>query len=72
VFEGLAIGIQKDVSLCLGITFAVVCHKWAEGLTLGLSFKQARIDLQVSTAMILLQALMNPIGVGIVFSKCQG
>lgn len=34
VFEGLAIGIEKDPSLIVGITIAVVCHKWAEGLTL--------------------------------------
>jgi zinc transporter 1/2/3 len=33
-FEGLAIGIETNFSSCLGIAIAVVCHKWAEGLTL--------------------------------------
>ena len=34
VFEGLAIGIESSISNCLGLAIAVVCHKWAEGLTL--------------------------------------
>ena len=33
VFEGLAIGIEKDVSTCLGIAIAVVCHKWVIHIT---------------------------------------
>jgi zinc transporter 1/2/3 len=28
VFEGLAIGIENEVSTCIGISAAVVCHKW--------------------------------------------
>lgn len=28
VFEGLAIGIEQQVSTCTGIAAAVVCHKW--------------------------------------------
>ena len=33
-FEGLAIGIETDISKVLGISLAIVFHKWAEGLTL--------------------------------------
>lgn len=33
-FEGMAIGIEQEISSCIGIALAVVCHKWAEGLTL--------------------------------------
>ena len=65
IFEGLGIGIEKEVSSCVGIAVAVVCHKWAEGLTLGLAFRKANVDLKTSTIMILIQASMNPIGVGI-------
>jgi len=28
MFEGLAIGIETNVSRCLGIALAVMCHKW--------------------------------------------
>jgi zinc transporter ZupT len=38
VFEGLAIGIQTEVMACISISAAVICHKWAEGLTLGIIF----------------------------------
>jgi len=62
-FEGLAIGIAPDYAGCLGIALAVVCHKWAEGLTLGLAFFKADVDLKMSTIMIAIQAVMNPLGI---------
>lgn len=65
VFEGLAIGIEQEPIKVLSIALAVVCHKWAEGLTLGLAFKKAGVDLTMSTIMIAIQAIMNPIGVAI-------
>ena len=34
VFEGLSIGLETEVARVLGLSLAVVCHKWAEGLTL--------------------------------------
>jgi hypothetical protein len=30
----MAIGIENTETSCLGIAAAVICHKWAEGLTL--------------------------------------
>ncbi|EGR27854.1 zip zinc transporter family protein, putative [Ichthyophthirius multifiliis] len=65
VFEGLAIGIENDWLKCLTLAAAVCCHKWAEGLTLGLAFRKANVDLKMSSIMIAIQALMNPIGVGL-------
>jgi len=64
-FEGMAIGIQKDPAECAGIGAAVVCHKWAEGLTLGIAFSKAGVDIDRAILMITLQAFMNPIGVAI-------
>jgi len=49
----------------LAISGAVVCHKWAEGLTLGIAFRKAGVDLKMSTTMICIQAVMNPIGITI-------
>ncbi|CAD8176410.1 unnamed protein product [Paramecium pentaurelia] len=62
-FEGLAIGIEQQVPQCLGISLAVVCHKWAEGLTLGLSFKKANTKIHSATIMIFIQGIINPIGI---------
>jgi len=49
----------------MAIAGAVVCHKWAEGLTLGIAFRKANIDLNTSTIMICIQAAVNPIGVAV-------
>jgi zinc transporter 1/2/3 len=46
--EGLAIGIEKTWVKCLIISAAVLCHKWAEGITLGLSFKKSNVNMKTS------------------------
>ncbi|CAD8074773.1 unnamed protein product [Paramecium primaurelia] len=65
IFEGLAIGIESNLSRCIGIALAVFCHKWAEGLTLGLTFKKAKVPHSKAKKLIVLQALMNPLGISI-------
>jgi len=62
-FEGMAIGIETERTACLGIALAVICHKWAEGLTLGLAFFKADVDVKTATIMIGIQAIMNPLGI---------
>ena len=34
MFEGIAIGVAETLAEALGISIAVIFHKWAEGLTL--------------------------------------
>lgn len=65
ICEGLAIGIESEVSKCLAIFLVVICHKWAEGITLGLSFANAKVDKRTSSIMIGIQACMNPLGISI-------
>ena len=45
----------------MAISGAVVCHKWAEGLTLGIAFRKAGVDLKMSTTMICIQLLVTGI-----------
>lgn len=52
VFEGLSIGLAESTGDTLALSAAVVCHKWAEGLTLGLAFADANIPVKISTIMI--------------------
>ncbi|KAL4505217.1 hypothetical protein ABPG72_016284 [Tetrahymena utriculariae] len=63
--EGLAIGVEQDFSKCLTIALAVLVHKWAEGLVLGLALKQSKMNLGKATIMVAIQAAMNPMGIGI-------
>ena len=65
VFEGLSIGLAKDTGEVLALSAAVICHKWAEGLTLGLAFADADIPVKLSMIMITIQAIMNPIGIAV-------
>ena len=34
VFEGIAVGLQTQLSQCINLVVAVALHKWAEALTL--------------------------------------
>ncbi|EAR98823.1 metal cation transporter, ZIP family protein (macronuclear) [Tetrahymena thermophila SB210] len=63
--EGLSIGVEQDFSQCITISLAVLVHKWAEGLVLGLALKQSKMTLTRATIMLAIQAAMNPIGIGI-------
>ena len=48
VFEGLSIGLATDVGDVIALSLAVTCHKWAEGLTLGLAFAESNIPIKTS------------------------
>ncbi|KAL4477967.1 hypothetical protein ABPG72_013375 [Tetrahymena utriculariae] len=63
--EGLAIGVQDNLGLCLTISLAVICHKWAEGLVVGIALKKTGIPVNRATFMIALQGTMNPFGIGL-------
>ncbi|EAS06217.1 metal cation transporter, ZIP family protein (macronuclear) [Tetrahymena thermophila SB210] len=63
--EGLAIGVEQKFSRCLTIALAVLAHKWAEGLVLGLAFKQSNMKIKQASIMIAIQAAMNPIGIAL-------
>ncbi|KAL4449823.1 hypothetical protein ABPG74_008196 [Tetrahymena malaccensis] len=63
--EGLAIGVEQNFSRCLTIALAVLAHKWAEGLVLGLALKKSNMKVKKAYLMIAVQAAMNPIGIAI-------
>lgn len=54
IFEGLAIGLETEAIKVISISLAIICHKWAEGLTLGLAFKKSDVDLKMSSIMIII------------------
>ncbi|EGR32461.1 zip zinc transporter family protein, putative [Ichthyophthirius multifiliis] len=65
ILEGLAIGLEKDWVKCLILAAAVLCHKCTEILTFANSLKKANINLKVATIMVIIQAIINIIGIGI-------
>ena len=46
----------------LSLATAILVHKWAEGLTLGLLYKKEGFKQKTITFMIILQGLMNVLG----------
>lgn len=39
-FECMAVGMQKTTLGVIGLASAILVHKWAEGLTLGLIYQR--------------------------------
>ena len=64
VFEGLALGISGDASEVLLFALAIVLHKGAAGMALGISMAQAFPgEDKFVTLMICLFAIFTPLGV---------
>lgn len=62
-FEGLALGLQSTYQSTLFILIAIVAHKWAESLTLGISFVKANSPKNQIITMNLLFSVIGPLGV---------
>lgn len=64
LFEGIALGLQKNAKSSISLLLAILAHKWAEALTLGLSF--AKTDTEKSTfyKMVTIFSIFTPIGIG--------
>ena len=61
-FECLAVGLQKTPLGVLSLASAILVHKWAEGLTLGLIYKKEGFSSKTSTIMVVVQGCVNVIG----------
>lgn len=74
LFEGIAVGYQKSTSSTISIIIAIFGHKWAEGLTLGLSFTKANTKTSIFILMIVIFALFTPIGIaiGVILNNSEG
>ena len=70
-FEGMALGIQTEVKSTLSLFFAIAAHKWAASLTLGISFVKAGVERNQLIYMVLIFALIGPVGIvfGLILSQ---
>ena len=64
-FEGMALGIQSEVSNTLSLFLAIAAHKWAASLTLGISFVKAGVEKKQLIIMVLIFAFIGPVGIAI-------
>lgn len=61
-FETLALGLQKNTIGLLSLASAILVHKWAEGLTLGLMYKKEGYGGRVAMMMVIIQGCINIAG----------
>ncbi len=54
--------MQKSPIGVLSLASAILVHKWAEGLTLGLIYKKEGFSNKTSTIMIIVQGFINVLG----------
>ena len=65
LFEGIALGIQGEVRDALFLSLAIVAHKWAASLTLGISIIKTGIELKKMVIMIAIFGFIGPVGIAI-------
>ena len=65
LFEGMALGIQSSIEGTLFLFMAIAAHKWAASLTLGISFVKAKVSKKQLVLMVLIFALIGPVGVAL-------
>ena len=62
-FEGLALGLQKSIQGTIFLLVAILAHKWAEALTLGISFVKAGTRKNQIIAFCCVFSIIGPLGV---------
>lgn len=69
-FEAIALGVISSFNNGIFLFIAILCHKWAESLALGISFYKSGTDKSTFIKMICLFASVAPLGIviGIIFS----
>ncbi|ETE61967.1 Zinc transporter ZIP2, partial [Ophiophagus hannah] len=65
VFEGLAIGVQKETTDTIQLCLAVLIHKAIMGFSLSLKLVQSSTKLQWRILYLVVFALMSPIGISV-------
>lgn len=65
VFEGLAVGLQRDRARALELCLALLLHKGILAVSLSLRLLQSRLRAQVVAGCGLLFSCMTPLGIGL-------
>lgn len=63
IFEGLALGIMPDLASFVGFLIAIVLHKWAESMALGISFFKYSVTKWKRLCSFIVFALLTPLGI---------
>lgn len=65
IFEGIAIGVQSEISSFLSTAVAIGFHKWADALSMGCHYKAKNVEKKIGYALIVIQACLNIAAIGL-------
>jgi zinc transporter ZupT len=63
IFEGIAIGVQDTIAGFLSTAIAIAFHKWADALSMGIYYKNKRVQKNMAYKLIICQAALNLIAI---------
>ena len=63
LFEGIAVGILEEFDSVLSLTLVIVAHKWAEGLSFGISFIKLELTKCQINLLLTIYSIIGPSGV---------
>ena len=64
IFEGIAIGVQHTLGGFLSTAIAIMFHKWADALSMGIHYRNRNVSKKVAYGLIIGQALLNALAIG--------
>src|SRR3990167_2759586 len=72
-FEGLALGLRKEFKSFTGFLMAIVFHKWAEALAMGVSLYKGNVPKNKALLYLGAFSLLTPVGIigGMIFSDAE-
>eukprot|EP00340_Litonotus_pictus_P009853 CAMPEP_0170526374 /NCGR_PEP_ID=MMETSP0209-20121228/11806_1 /TAXON_ID=665100 ORGANISM="Litonotus pictus, Strain P1" /NCGR_SAMPLE_ID=MMETSP0209 /ASSEMBLY_ACC=CAM_ASM_000301 /LENGTH=356 /DNA_ID=CAMNT_0010816161 /DNA_START=111 /DNA_END=1181 /DNA_ORIENTATION=- len=65
LFEGIATGLQNNTKGTISLMVAILAHKWAAALTIGVSFTKSGTEKSTFLKMIFIFSINSPIGIGL-------
>jgi len=63
--EGMALGLQDLMKEVVPLAIAIVAHKWAEALALGIAFASSKMDTHQAMTLVVVFAASTPAGIAI-------
>lgn len=65
IFEGLAVGLQRDTAQVVGVFAGLFLHKMVLSFSLGMSLVQSKLSYKSMLKSIVLFSLSSPFGIGL-------
>lgn len=65
VFAGLALGLSNSYGSFIGMLLAVLTHKWAESMVIGIAFAKhlASVGMKQTLILLFIFSFATPVGV---------